>query len=142
MTLAHMVTQQIAASAEAAYAYLRDPVRLGRWSLGCFDTRATETGGLFVGRSLFDGATGWFRIDADADRLEIDFLVGTPQNLQRRICARVVPGPALGYDAGTCLVTLIAWRPAGMDGERWTRLCALHEAEIFLIKGQIETQPA
>jgi len=138
-TLAHMTTQLVAAPAEAAFAYLRDPIRLGRWSLGCFDTVATETPGLYRGRSLFDGGSGWFRIDADAAGSAIDYLVGTPQHLVRRISARIIPGPDLGYAGATCLVTLTAWRPAQMDEPRWARLCAAHEVEILLIKAQIES---
>jgi hypothetical protein len=40
------------------------------------------------------------------------------------------------------MMCTIAWRPAGMEDERWERLCAAHEAEIFLIKAQIETDLA
>ena len=137
--LAHMTTQLVAAPAEAAFAYLRDPERVGRWSLGCFDTATTGTPGLYSGRSLFDDTSGWFRIDTDAARAVIDYLVGTPQKLVRRISARIMSGPELGYDSRTCLVTLTAWRPVEMDDERWARLCAAHEAEIFLIKAQIES---
>jgi hypothetical protein len=138
-TLAHTTTQLVAAPAVAAFEFLRDPVRLGRWSLGCLDTAATDTPGLYSGRSLFDGGTGWFRIDANAAMWNIDFLVGTPQRLVRRISARIIPGPDLGYADETCLITLAAWRPAEMDDARWTRLCAAHEVEILLIKAQIET---
>jgi hypothetical protein len=136
--LAHMTAQLVTAPVEIAFAYLRDPVRLGRWSLGCFDTAATETPGLYTGRSLFDGGAGWFRIDADEAGRAIDYLVGTPQHLTRRISVRLMAGPDLGYAAGTCLVTLTAWRPADMNDERWARLCAAHEVEILLIKAQIE----
>jgi hypothetical protein len=37
-----------------------------------------------------------------------------------------------------CLVTLLAWRPVGMDKTRWHRLCASHEVEILLAKSQLE----
>jgi hypothetical protein len=137
--LAHMTSQIVAAPAEVAFAYLRDPIALGRWSLGCFATEATDTPGLYTGRSLFDGGAGWFRVDADAAALSIDYLVGTPEHLVRRICARIIPGPDLGHADATCLVTLTAWRPATMDNARWERLCVAHEAEILLIKAQLET---
>lgn len=138
MALAHAVTQRVDTPAQRAFDFLRDPRALGRWSLGCFDTFAVDDSGLHAGISLFDGSQGWFRIDADPARLTIDYLVGPPDALRRRISARAVPGPELGYDAGTCLVTLTAWRSASMGDERWQRLCASHEAEIFLIKSQIE----
>jgi hypothetical protein len=139
-SLGHMTTRLIHASAERAFAYLADPEKLGRWSLGCFDTHRTEEPalrGLHVGRSLIDDSPAWFRIEADAARLTIDFLVGTPEKLVRRITVRIVPGADLDFPEATCLVSLCAWRTADMDDDRWQKLCALHEAEIFLIDGQI-----
>jgi hypothetical protein len=138
LSLSHITTRQVAAGAEAAFRFLCDPLAAGRWSLGCFDTEAAGEAGLHTGRSLIDGAQAWFRIDADPERLAVDFLVGTPDHLVRRISARVVPGEQLGYPVGSCLVSMIAWRTAGMSDEGWVRLQALHEAEIFLIAGQIE----
>lgn len=138
----HMTTRIVRAPADAAFRYLADPMALGRWSLGCFDVAPAEAPGLFKGRSLIDGGEGWFRIDADPARRVIDYLVGTPERLVRRISARVVPGADLGHPAGTCLVSLMAWRAADMDAERWERLAALHEAEIILLQGQIERAAA
>lgn len=139
MALAHAVTQKVDAPALRAFDFLRDPLMLGRWSLGCFGTFPAGSNGLHAGTSLFDGSQGWFRIEADPERLSIDYLVGLPDALRRRISARVVPGLELGYDASVCLVTLTAWRSVSMAEERWLRLCAAHEAEIYLIKSQIET---
>ncbi len=138
MMLAHVTTQPVDAPATRAFAYLHDPINLGRWSLGCFDTEATDLPGVYTGRSLFDGGRGWFRIDADPSRFIIDYLVGEPNKLVRRISARIIQGSDLGYGAATCLITLTAWRPHDMSDERWAQLCAAHEAEIFLIKSQIE----
>jgi hypothetical protein len=138
MMLTHATAQPVATPAARAFAYMRDPINLGRWSLGCFGTEPTDLPGVYAGRSLFDGVRGWFRIDADPTRFIVDYLVGEPQNLVRRISARIIPGSDLGYGAATCLITLNAWRPHDMSDERWTRLCAAHEAEIFLIKSQIE----
>jgi hypothetical protein len=58
------------------------------------------------------------------------------------VSARVIPGPVCGLPATSCYVTLTAWRVADMDDDRWSRLCAAHEAEIWLIKAQIETAAA
>jgi hypothetical protein len=137
--LGHMVTRHVCAPADLAFAYLCDPVALGRWSLGCFGTSLDERTGFHTGTSLFDGAQGWFRIEPDPARMLVDFGVGTPDELQVRISARVVEGTQSGYESDTCLVMLSAWRPRTMDAERWERLCASHEAEIWLIKAQIET---
>jgi hypothetical protein len=133
-----MITRQVGAPAEAAFRYLCDPIALGRWSLGCFDTQPAEEPGLYTGRSLIDGGQAWFRIESDSARLLIDYLVGAPDRLVRRISVRIVPGAELDLPAETCLVSLIAWRAAGMSDERWRRVQALHEAEIILIAGQIE----
>ena len=138
MMLTHVATQLVGTPAARAFAYLHDPINVGRWSLGCFGTEASDLPGVYTGRSLYDGVRGWFRIDADRTRFIIDYLVGEPRNLVRRISGRVIPGSDLGYGAATCLITLTAWRPHNMSDERWTRLCAAHEAEIFLIKSQIE----
>jgi hypothetical protein len=135
-----MATRRVDAPAEAAFAYLADPLALGRWSLGCFATSAADGTDLYEGRSLIDGRRVWFRIDADARRLTVDYLVGTPDRLARRISARVKPGEEVGMPEGTCLVSLCAWRTAGMDDERWRDVCALHETEIILIAGQIAAE--
>jgi hypothetical protein len=137
----HMTTRHVHAPAEVAFRYLCDPIALGRWSLGCFETAAdgsAKTPGLYTGRSLVDGGHAWFRIDADPARLLIDYLVGTPERLVRRISARVVPGAELDLPEATCLVSLTAWRSAAASDESWERTKALHEAEIILIAGQIE----
>jgi hypothetical protein len=133
----HMTTRHVQAPSEVAFRYLCDPIALGRWSLGCFDT-AEEVSGLFTGRSLIDGGRVWFRIDADPSRLLIDYLVGTPDRLVRRISIRIVPGTELDLPAATCLVSLIAWRSGSASDDSWQRTQALHEAEIILIGGQIE----
>jgi hypothetical protein len=51
-----------------------------------------------------------------------------------------VPGPVCELAASACIITLLAWRQASMDDTRWHRLCATHETEILLIKGQCETR--
>lgn len=138
--LAHCATIAVDVPAAFAFAFLADPARLGEWSLGCMDTRPTDIPGVFAGRSLFDGARGCLAIDAHPALGLIDYRVGPATALVHRISARVMPGPAMDLGAGSCLVSLIAWRPATMTGARWARLCATHEAEIHLIKAQIETR--
>jgi hypothetical protein len=140
--LGHVVTCHVLAPAPAAFGYLADPIRLGRWSLGCFDTSPAGPDGLYTGLSLFDGGRGFFRIESDPARGWIDYLVGDEIRQTRRIAARIMDGPGLGYASGTCLATLMAWRPSGMADDRWLRLRASHEAEIWLIKAQIEAEAA
>ena len=115
-------------------ATLCDPIALGRWSLGCFDTTVEESG-LASGRSLIDGGKAFFRIDADPARLLIDFLVGQPDRLVRRISIRIVPGAELDLPEASCLVSLIAWRSAAASDDNWQRTQTLHEAEILSDRG-------
>ena len=137
--LAHQTTCHVAVPAQEAFAFLADPAALSRWSLGCMDL--IEVGdGVYLGRSLFDGGQGWLSIDADPRRLLVDYHVGTRGKREPRISARVVPGPVCALDETTCIVTLTAWRAASMGDDRWQRLCAAHEAEIWLIKSQLEAR--
>jgi hypothetical protein len=138
-SLSHCATAHVEAAAEVAFRFLADPVALGGWSLGCMQTRPDGADGLHTGISLFDGAQGWFRIDADPVRLTVVYAVGTPGTLKTRISARVTPAAACDLPAGTCYVSMIAWRPAGMPADRWRRLCSAHDTEILLIKAQIES---
>jgi enamine deaminase RidA (YjgF/YER057c/UK114 family) len=134
----HVATAIVAASAEAAFAFMKDGLALGRWALGSFDTQALENG-VFRGHSLFDGAARFIRIEDDAAKLSITYHVGQdPERLQPRILATIEPG------AGTppeCRVSLIAWRDASMTDERWRHLTTTHETEILLVKALIERKP-
>ena len=136
--LAHACSALVEIEADAAFAFLADPKALGGWALGCWGA-AVDQEGRFHGRSLFSGEETWGRIDADPARLLVDYLVGSrPDDLRPRISARVVPGPVTGRPENVCLITLTAWRAASMDEARWRQLVAAHEAEILLVKGQLE----
>jgi hypothetical protein len=136
--LAHACTALVEVDAKTAFAFLADPKALGGWALGCWDAEVDRKG-RFHGRSLFSGEETWGRLDADPARLLVDYLIGSrPGDLVLRISARVVPGPVAGRPEDVCLITLTAWRAAGMDDTRWRQLVAAHEAEILLIKGQLE----
>ncbi len=137
-SLSHCATTACDAAADVAFAFLADTSRLGSWALGCWD--AEPAGERTVrGTSLFDATTSYVRADPDSARLSIDFAVGAdPDELVHRISARVIPGTALGYGENRSLVTLLAWRPAQMSDERWSRLVASHEAEILLLRARIE----
>ena len=133
-SLSHCVTAECAVPARRAYAFLADGLEVGRWALGSFAARRVGRN-LFRGRSLFDGAEVLYRPVGDASKFIVDYHVGTnPRALAPRVMARVVPGDATGRRKGSCLVTLVAWRDAGMSEERWRRLVACHEVEIRLVQ--------
>ena len=137
-SLSHCTTAVCDATAEKAFAFLADPARLGSWALGCWDARPVGERTV-QGRSLFDSLPAYVRAEADPARLGVDFAVGSDADeLVPRISARVIPGPVLGYEGDRSLVTLVAWREAGMSDDRWSRLVASHEAEILLLRARIE----
>lgn len=134
----HAVARLCRADAGAALALLSTAAGLARWNLGLWHTQE-EAPGLLGGRSLFGGGRGLARVQVDAHRGWVDYRVGADvQTLVPRIQARVQPGAELGHAADCCMVTLMAWRSAGMDDERWRRLCATHEVEIDLIRAELE----
>jgi hypothetical protein len=139
-SLSYSVSLEVSVPAEEAFSYLSDPEMLGRWALGCFNTKPTAKEGLFTGTSLFDGLEAWFRIETDAKRLLIDYHVGGPEQQLPRISTRVIPGPHYGRDREHCIVTMTAWRTTDMSDTRWLRLRASHDAEIFLIQAQLENR--
>lgn len=136
--MTHTVSIELAAPADRAFAFMADPSKLDRWSFGTWKT-VLHDGGLIEGRAIFDGAVTWVRIDADAGRGVIDYHLGKDRSaLTPRIMARIVPGNRLDMGLDACVLTLVAWRTRGMSDERWRRLVASHEFEVFLIKSLIE----
>ena len=138
--LVHATARLCRCAPHRALAHLSTHAGMGRWILGLWDCREVEAG-LFTGQSLFDGSTGWVRVEIDEACGRVDYLVGaTREALTPRIQAKVTPGPALGHADSTAIVTLLAWRTADMSDERWMRLVHTHEAEIELIRAQLEAQ--
>jgi hypothetical protein len=134
----HAASIVIAAEAAAVFHFMRDEAKLHRWSFGTWQT-TISTDGLVTGTSIFDGSTTLVRIDADVARLAIDYRLGSdPAALLPRIMARIVPGPTVGLGPGHAVLTLVAWRSAAMDDDRWRRLAASHDFEVVLIKNLIE----
>ncbi|MEY4711978.1 MAG: hypothetical protein RIS88_1428 [Pseudomonadota bacterium] len=136
-SMVHATARLCQADVLTALAHLSTQSGMSRWVLGLWNCREVEPG-LFQGESLFDGAGGWVRVVVDAARGQVDYWVGaTPQALAPRIRAHVAGGETLGHPAGTCLVTLLAWRTGDMADERWQRLMTTHETEIELIRAQL-----
>ena len=137
-SLSHIATARLAVPARAAFDFLADPIRLGRWSLGCMDAEPTDAPELYMGRSLFDESPTWFHIEAEPASWRIVYHVGTRASRRPRIAAQIVPAEVCDLPSGVCYASLIAWRTADMDDERWHRLCVTHETEILLIRSQCE----
>ena len=134
----HIASIEVKRPAAEVFAFMADPAKLSRWSFGTWETEIAADG-LVTGTSIFDGAKIFVRIDADTERLSIDYRLGAdPQKLVPRINVRIVPGLNLGLDPGHCVLTFIAWRAAAMDDDRWRRLTVSHEFEAVLIKNLIE----
>ena len=134
----HSSTIEVNAPTNIAFDYLSDGVAQGDWTLGSMNRRKLDNN-LYTGNSIFDGAELFVRIDADAEHLMIYYHVGAdPENLQPRNLVRIVPGEVVGENENTCLVTLLSWRNAIADDNRWKLLCVSHETEMFIIKNRIE----
>ncbi|MFV0491999.1 MAG: hypothetical protein ACK5M4_09285 [Pseudorhodobacter sp.] len=136
--VAHMAAAEVGVPADFALARLADAEFLGGWSLGSMDLQPLD-GGVFRGRSLFDGAPAHIEIHVSETLGLIDYAVGTAEHRSARIFIRVTPGPVLGQGAESCVVTLHALRAATASDAAWTRTCTVHETEILLIKAQLET---
>ncbi|MBP0614547.1 hypothetical protein [Jiella mangrovi] len=124
--------------AEIAFEIMADGLKQGRWTLGSYERREIEPG-VFVGTSLFSGKETFVRLDVDRARLLVDYNVGpSPEAMEFRNMARVIPGSALKMNASHCVVTLLSWRHAGQSEAAWMQISTSHEAEMFLIKGLLE----
>lgn len=138
--MCHVASASIDAPSDFVFEHLADPVWLGRWSLGSMDLQPTEDPLVHRGVSLFDGSDSYIEIRAQRALGLIDYFVGDREKRAPRIFVRVAPGALCGLSDGQCGMSLIAWRHADMSPQRWSRLCKTHEAEVLLIKAQIETR--
>ena len=150
----HCVARLVRANASDAIALLSTASGMAVWNLGLWNTRAFDgraarhaddgiPESIVCGESLFDGATGYCGVTvrrAEGGMATIAYRAGSePRALGAvRIEARVTPGEALGYDVGTCMISLLAWRTGDMSDARWHRLCSTHETEIELICAHLE----
>ena len=136
--LAHMTATLAEVPADFAFRLLSDPAFVGGWSLGSMDLSEVAEG-IYRGTSLFDGSAAHVDIRPVPALGIIDFGVGSLTARTPRIYIRVTPGPDLGHPAECCQIALQALRAAGSPDDRWARTCITHEAEILLIKAQLET---
>lgn len=137
--LFHVTSRLCNAEMADVFSHLASQSGMSRWILGLWN--CTEiSAGLYQGASLFDGRVGYLRVQTDPDKGLVIYHIGAHADaLTPRIRASVVRGEVLGYSPNSCLVSLEAWRIASMSDERWQRLIHTHEAEIELIKAQLES---
>ncbi|MXY41372.1 MAG: hypothetical protein F4027_03565 [Rhodospirillaceae bacterium] len=135
---AHICSAAVDRPAADAMAFLQAPENLASWAIGLGDA-TVHPDGTVEGAFPETGAPIWALIDADPERGTILFHLGPDRDsLVPRIMIRVVPGDVLECDPRTCVVSLIAWRQAGMDDARWSGLRSGHESEIRELKRLIE----
>jgi hypothetical protein len=139
--LGHSTTIEVNASCEEVFDYLKDPFNLGKWAFGCWEAKATEEEGLYMGTSLFSTEDVYFKIVTEEKLYLLDFHLGKPTSLIPSISLRVIPGSYYRRNDSFSLVKLDAWRDFEMDDARWHQLCACHETEILVIKSLIERSP-
>jgi len=123
---------------DEAFSFLSNPECLGKWSLGCFNTSLDENRGVCVGYSLFSGKSTEVRIVPDTDNFRILFLLEHEGNWIPRITIELKNGGQFGYETGSTIITMSAWRTAWMEDRDWNRLKKCHDVEIILIKEQLE----
>ena len=137
--IAHQAAAHVAVPADFALERLADPGFVGGWALGSMNLSRLGDSPVYRGHSLFDGSEAFVEIDAHPALGLIDYRVGTQEARSPRISIRIVPGGVVGLDEGRCLVVLMAWRVHATPADRWARTCRAHEAEILLLKGQLES---
>ena len=77
--------------------------------------------------------------DPNRANLTIDYETGRSRETVRfRNAARILPGPVLNHGERTAVITLMTWRFADQSDAAWNQVSAVHEAEMFLIKGLLE----
>ena len=135
---AHIASIEVAAPADAAFAYMADGMNQSHWALGSWDRR-DEGGGMSSGVSLFDGTRLYVRLETDERLRLVDYAIGPDAgSLRRLVQARIVPGEELGRDPRTSVVTLVVWRHSGQTAEAWARTYHAFHTEVHLIKARIE----
>jgi hypothetical protein len=133
-------SSEVKVPAATAFEFMADGMKQDHWALGSMG-REDLGGGLFRGKSSFDGTDLYVRLDSDRDRLLVDYAVGdSAEELLPHVEARIRPGSWIGLADGdaACVVTLTIWRWPGAEQDEWEFTEHLWRTEIRLIKGAIE----
>jgi hypothetical protein len=134
----HTASIRVEVPAQAAFEYLADGLKQGEWALGGQGKRAIGEG-LYAGTSMFHGGPSYVRPHPDPERLTITYEVGPSLDEMRAITqSRVVPGPTLNDDAGSCVITFASWRRVDQDDAAWTLHAQIFNLEVHTIKNRLE----
>ena len=134
----HTSSIEVAVPAATAFEIMADGIKQGDWAWGSFHRKEVEPG-IYSGTSVFDGGETLVRLKVNRENFTVDYEVGrTKDKMVFRNHSRVIPGPLVGRDANSCIVSLMSWRLASHTQQQWEQLCTVHEAEMFLIKGLLE----
>ncbi len=71
----HSSSISIGCAAEAAFEIMSNGLKQGQWALGSMNRREVEPG-IFHGQSVFTGKGLYVRLNADRERLLVDYEVG------------------------------------------------------------------
>lgn len=134
---AHMTSIPVSVPSDFALSRLSCAEFVGGWALGSMRLQPVAPG-VWRGWSLFDGSEAHVEILVRAELGIIDYAIGCAERRSPRVFIRVTPGVVLGFEPDCCLVALQAMRSAAANDASWARTCAAHEAEILLIKAQLE----
>ena len=138
----HTASIEVTCPADVALDYLADGLKHSDWTLGSLE-RKDEGSGLYSGISIFNGNKLYVRIHTDRQNMFVIAHVGPSESeLRPTNVLRVIPGPILGLDQDTCVVTFMSWRKQAMSDAQWRMICTSHDTEMFIIKDRLEcTQP-
>lgn len=136
--ITHCVSALCDVGADAALTWLGGGLNLGKWALGSLNT--VDIGnGIVSGTAIDSGLRTYSRLTPDPVRGIVICEVGTdPAALSPWIWLLVQPAGHLGGHAGQSVVTILAWRPGGMDDADWQMVQRQHEVEVLIIKGLLE----
>ena len=137
--IADTAATRIAAPAETVFAFMADASKMTLWSFGTWRIEP-QADGVLKGFALATGVPVFLRIDPSPERLLIDYHLGaSPDALQPRIFARVIPGPVTGTGASVSTLLMTGLRAEEMDDARWAGLQRAHAFEVDVIRGLIES---
>ena len=137
---AHITSVHSSCMPEKAFARLSDLSQLTDWN---FNLKEIQMMGENLARGVLklNGESILIRLSMDHEMRILHFHLGNSMDsMIPRIMIRVLSHSFQGESTTGCVITMIAWKVAGMDEERWRGLKAAHEYEILQIKAILESK--